>query len=476
MATARPNTTNCRPPESALDTRTPRFCRKTLPWFLLWIVASTAAAQEFGVIQGAATDSSGAPVYGALVFVEAANGTRYTTVTDEKGLFRIESLAFGTYKVKISANDLSDWTASNIPASATPESEPLLAVLEIAPKVTAVTVGVRPEEIAAEQISHQLKQRTLAVIPNFYVSYEDHPAPLSPKQKTRLSMKLLLDPATIAAAFGTAGVQQAKNSYWEYGQGAQGYAKRLGATYFTAVHNLMISSVLAASVLHQDPRYFYSGRGSVPRRSWYAVASAFRTRGDNGEWQPPYAGVLGTVASAEISATYYPGDRPQYALIGRALGFHFAGLMAVNLAQEFLLRKLTTHKPELPPAASTVLREGTPVRLIALTSLTGEESPAGQPATFVLAADLIVDGTVLAKAGDVASGQVRQVSHPQAPGEPIAVMLEAVTLRAGSLDVPLRSGPVRGDAGPLHARELPESGKIELTLFVAKDVPFPNEP
>src|SRR5947208_13426991 len=55
----------------------------------------------------------------------------------------------------------------------------------------------------------------LVVIPNFYVSYENNPAPLSAKQKSRLSFRLLVDPTTIAAAGVAAGIQQAKNSYWE---------------------------------------------------------------------------------------------------------------------------------------------------------------------------------------------------------------------------------------------------------------------
>lgn len=468
-------------PKCTLDKRTPAAtevpaCSRgwAVPAALvfLWCASSPAMAQETGFIQGKVTDSSGAPIYGALVIVKGANGNQYTTVTDDKGLFRISSLAVGSYSVKISASDFSDWIAPKVAASATPEP-PLMISLQIAPQVTEVTVGVPPDEVAAEQLNHQLKQRTLAVIPNYFVSYESQPSPLSPKQKFHLSLKLLLDPATFAAAGITAGIQQGKNSYWEWGQGAEGYAKRFGAAYGTAVHNLVITSVVADSVLHQDPRYFYSGRGTNAQRAWYAVASAFRTRGDNGKWQPPYAGLIGSVASAEISNTYYPGSRTQYSLLGRSLMFHFVGLVGVNLAQEFLLKKVTSHKPESPP--NTVLREGSPVRLIAVHGFSAEEVKDGQTVTFIMAEDLIVDGRVLARAGDIASGQVGQVSRVQGSGEAIGVMLERVMLRADNVDVPLRSTQVRGGAGPLQVRALPESGKIEVTLFVAEDVRFPED-
>src|SRR5262250_1575858 len=194
----------------------------------IWCAGPAAMAQE-GFIHGKVTDQSGAPIYGALVSLGDANGRRYTTITDEKGVFRIASLAVGKYSVRISASGFSDWAGLNIPASTVPESEPLLVVLQIVPNVTEVTVGLPPDELAAEQIRHEMKQRTLMVIPNFYVSYEDHPAPLSPKQKFHLSLRLLVDPTTVAAAGAAAGIQQAKNSYWEWGQGAEGYGKRFAA-------------------------------------------------------------------------------------------------------------------------------------------------------------------------------------------------------------------------------------------------------
>jgi hypothetical protein len=357
-----------------------------------------------------------------------------------------------------------------------PEASALVVVLQVAPEITTIKVGLPPEEVAAEQLNVQLKQRVLGVIPNFYVSYEGDPAPLSPRQKFHLGLRTLVDPVTLAAVGITAGIQQEMNSYPEFGQGMKGYAKRFGAAYGTAATNVMITSVLAQSVLHQDPRYFYRGRGSKAQRAWYAFTSAFRTMGDNGEWQPPYAGVIGTIAAAEISQTYYPGSRTQYTLLGRSLMFHFAGLVGVNLAQEFLLKKLMTNRPQNDPAAgTTVLREGSPVTLIAVGGFGGAEAAPGQTVTFVLGQDLIIGGKVLARTGAVASGQVAQVSSATiASGEARSVSLEQVVLRAANMNVPLRSSQVRGVGGPARYRELPGSDRIELTLFVAQDVQFPD--
>jgi len=451
--------------------------KKALPIALvfLWFVARGALAQAAGSIQGRVTDSSRAPVLGAVVTVEGSDGSPHATVTDVEGAFRISSLALGNYSVRISAAGLADWTAPNVPASVTPESNLLLAVLQVAPEITTVTVGVGKEEVAAEQLNRELKQRVLGVIPNYYVSYENNPAPLSSKQKLHLGLRTLVDPTTFAATGITAGIQQSMNSYHQWGPGSQGYAKRFGAAYGTAATNLMITSVLAESAFHQDPRYFYSGQGTKAQRVWYAIESAFRVRGDNGKWQPPYAGVSGAIAAAEISQLYYPGSRTQYTLLGRSLMFHFAGLVALNLAEELFLKKVTHKAPQLQAAADVpVLREGCPVPLIAVDGFGADGATVGQTVTFVLAQDLILRGKVVARTGDVASGQVGQVSEPKVAGETGSVALQQVTLRAGNVNVPLRSSQGRGAAGPVQYKELLESGKVEVTLFVAQNVQFPE--
>jgi len=441
----------------------------------LFLSAQWVMAQATGSIQGTVTDSSGARIFGAVVAVEGPNGSRSITVTDGEGAFKISSLTLSNYSVKISAAGFSDWSNVNIAASATPESNPVLAVLQVAPEVTSVTVRPSTEELAADQVNQQLKQRVLGVIPNYYVSYEENPAPLSSKQKFRLGLRTLVDPTTFAAAGITASIQQTRNSYWEYGQGTEGFAKRFGAAYLTTSSNLLITSALTSSVLHQDPRYFYSGRGTRAQRAWYAIESAFRAKGNNGRWQPPYSSVIGTIGAAEFSQVYYPGSRTQYSLLGRSLMFHFGGLVALNLAQELFLKRLTHNAPDDRSVAEVpVLREGSPVPLIAVDGFSAEGAAVGQTVTFVLAEDLTVLGKVVARTGDVASGQVTQVGAG-APSDARSIALQRVMLRAGNVNVPLRSSQVRGGDGPVQYKELPDSGKVEVKLFVAQSVQFPNE-
>jgi Carboxypeptidase regulatory-like domain len=455
--------------------RPTRYAALALAALPLLFCGQLALAQETGLIQGKVTDSSDAPILGAVVTVSGADGNPRMTATDIEGAFQVSSLPPGNYNVKISASGLSDWTASDVTVSVPPEPKLLLAVMQVAPNITTVTVGLSPEELAEEQIKQETQQRVMGIIPNYFVAYQNNAAPLSPKQKFHLSFKLLTDPTTFAAVGITAGIQQAKNSYYQFGQGSKGFGKRLGAAYGTAATSLLLTSVAADSVLHQDPRYFYSGQGTRKQRAWYAVKSAFRARGDNGKWQPPYAGLIGTIAAAEISNVYYPGSRTQYTLLGRSLMFHFAGAIALNLGEELLLKRFTSHAPAKTAANRPALREGSPVTLIAVDGFDSKAATAGQTVTFVLAEDLTQSGTVLARTGDVAAGLMTQVSPPASSDPAGTIMLQNVNLRAGgAINVPLRSNQIRGESTPVQYKELRGSGKIEVTLFVAQTVLFPG--
>jgi hypothetical protein len=445
-------------------------CHRAIVFFMLFAIAS-AIAQKLGSIQGTVHDVSGAPILGAVVSVQSSDGTPHTTATSEDGSFAISSLPPGNYTVKISANELSDWTASDIPSI---DSSPLAAVLNVAPSVTSVTVGLSPQEVATEQLARAEKQRAFGVIPNFFVTYDKNPAPLSAKQKLQLGLKTSIDPAVLGAALLTAGIQQAQNSFREYGQGAEGFGKRFGAQYATVVNGVFLGTVVMDSIFRQDPRYFYSGQGTRLDRLRYALKASFLVKGDNGRWQFPYADITGTIVAAEVSQTYLPGNRSQQSLLERGLAFHFGGRLLLSLGEEFLFKKFTTHAPPDKVAANVpVLREGTPVPLIAVSSLT-EGTVAGQTVSFVLAHDLTVDGKVLAKTGDVASGQVGKVDTPNSASAAANVGLENVRLRVGAIDVPLRSSQVRGTTGLMEYKELPDSHRIAVTLYVATSVRFPE--
>ena len=208
-------------------------------------------------------------------------------------------------------------------------------------------------EVAEGQIKEEEKQRVLGFVPNFYVSYVPDAAPLNSKQKFELAWRSTLDPVTFILTGAIAGVQQAQNDFSGYGQGAQGYGKRFGATYADAVTNTFIGSAILPSLLKQDPRYFYKGSGGVRSRIIYAIANAVICKGDNGRWQANYSNILGSLAAGGISNLYYPAqDRNGAGLTFENAAIEIGASAAANLLQEFVIRKLTpnvrSHDPVKP--------------------------------------------------------------------------------------------------------------------------------
>ena len=215
-------------------------------------------------------------------------------------------------------------------------------MLTIPTQVTEVHVGLTADELADVQIKEQVNQRVLGFIPNFYVSYVPNAAPISSKQKFELAWRSAVDPVTLAGVGVLAGLEQASDRWGAYGQGAQGYGKRYGATYVNIFSGTFIGGAILPSLLKQDPRYFYKGRGSKMSRFFYAMGNSVICKGDNGKWQPNYSNVLGSFASAGIASLYYPAnDRHGSSFILSTALIRLGETSLAGVLQELVFPKLT---------------------------------------------------------------------------------------------------------------------------------------
>jgi hypothetical protein len=313
----------------------------------------------------------------------------------------------------------------------------------------------------------------LGVFPNFFVSYQPNAAPLTAAQKFQLGWKTIIDPEILISSALTAGIEQLRHTYREFGQGTEGYAKLLGADYADTVNGVFIGRILTQSVFHQDPRYFYKGTGGFGARVLYAFATAFVVKGDNGRWQPDYSDVIGGLASGEISTLYYPASSRTGLRLFHNVLLGFAGRASDHLLQEFVYRKISTHVPKIAARSQPVLREGTPVSLISVEDLRSATPQSSKPITFVLAKSLDAEGVTVANAGSRATGQLTYTPiSPNASGtaETIGLSLANVHLKIGQAEVPLRSTPQKGSAGTLEYHWVEDTGRIALVLYIDRNV------
>jgi hypothetical protein len=159
---------------------------------------------------------------------------------------------------------------------------------------------------AQDQLQAQEKQRVFGVMATFNTTTNKDALPLSTAQKYQLFFKSASDPwPFLLAGFG-AGIDQAQDSFPEYGQGMQGYAKRFGAAYTDYFTGNLLGNAVLASIMKEDPRYFQKGTGSFTSRFLWAATSTVWCKRDNATWGPNYANVLGNLMGAAVSNLYYP--------------------------------------------------------------------------------------------------------------------------------------------------------------------------
>ncbi len=148
-------------------------------------------------------------------------------------------------------------------------------------------------------------ERLFLVVPAFGITNQKTPPPLTVRQKFGLASRQAFDPFMWLSTGIQAGLSQAGNEFPQYGQGSAGYGRRYGAAMLDVVSG-GFSSTAYSVLLHQDPRYFRLGTGSIPRRVFYSVAQQLSAHGDSGHRQFNWSNVLGTFTSSAISNAYYP--------------------------------------------------------------------------------------------------------------------------------------------------------------------------
>ena len=203
---------------------------------------------------------------------------------------------------------------SGPPSTSAPDAPVPAAQDDIAPGVTpagqqnATPRPLTQQEKAELQLRQQEKQRIAGVVPNFNVSYNADAAPLSSKQKLHLAFHTAVDPVSFGVAAFDAGLSQAEDDFPGYGQGAQGYAKRFGASYADNFDGTMLGNAIFPILLKQDPRYFRRGKGRFTTRFLYSISTTVWCKNDNGSHGPNYSNILGNLAAGGISNLYYPAS------------------------------------------------------------------------------------------------------------------------------------------------------------------------
>jgi hypothetical protein len=133
--------------------------------------------------------------------------------------------------------------------------------------------------------------------------------PITVKQKFTIAAKDSFDYPLLGLAAVLAAEQQWANTNPSFGQGWAGYGRRVGVEYADQAIGNMMTEGIFPSLLHEDPRYFRRGYGTVWSRTWYAATRVFVTRTDAGGTRFNFSEVAGNAVGTAISNAYTPDQR-----------------------------------------------------------------------------------------------------------------------------------------------------------------------
>jgi hypothetical protein len=129
--------------------------------------------------------------------------------------------------------------------------------------------------------------------------------PLTQHERNLLYGKSLINPVWYFKGGLSAAQNQWKDKPAEWGQGASGYGRRYGdimgqyAIQKTTMFGL-------ESLLHEDNRYFGSGKKGFWPRTGYALKSSILARHDDGQRYPSVSLLAGYASGAFLSRTWQP--------------------------------------------------------------------------------------------------------------------------------------------------------------------------
>lgn len=194
------------------------------------------------------------------------------------------------------------------------------------------------------------KDRMFGFMPAYgMVEAGRQPPPLTSGQKFKLASQYL-NLYTVFFVAAEAGVNQARNSPSDYGQGAEGYGKRYGAGFADGLSDGLFVTGVYPTLLRQDPRYYRMDSGGFTHRFGYAATRILVTRQDSGRKAFNFSQVLGSFSSSTLAMTYYPKSQRDFSDVAERAGIQFAFDAGFNVLKEFYpdIERILFHKKRKP--------------------------------------------------------------------------------------------------------------------------------
>jgi len=174
--------------------------------------------------------------------------------------------------------------------------------------------------------------------------------PLTQGERNQRYLKSLTNPVLYFKGAFSGAIDHANHKPEEWEQGASGYGKRVANILGQYGIQRTVTFGLS-SALHEDNRYFGSGKKGFWRRTGYAVENSFLARHDNGKQYPSISLVAGFAAAAFVSRAWQPPSTQSMGDGAVSFGYTMGYNVLTCVAKEFLpdiLRPLARKRKSKP--------------------------------------------------------------------------------------------------------------------------------
>lgn len=148
--------------------------------------------------------------------------------------------------------------------------------------------------------------------------------------------KLAAGRSWIGVATAATGLWHPESTEPDAPQIPEGFSTRFGVAVADNTLGSFMTTAVAPSLFHQDPRYFAKGSGNgFASRAAYAASRTLVTRGDSGRSQFNYSRVAGTAGAVGISNLYNSSTDHSVSGALTSIGIRLAVDAAANELREF---------------------------------------------------------------------------------------------------------------------------------------------
>lgn len=159
--------------------------------------------------------------------------------------------------------------------------------------------------------------------------------PLTQKERSSMFAESLINPILYLKAAASAGVNQWTDTPEEWEQGASGYGKRYGDILGQyAIRETVMFGF--ESLLHEDNRYFNSGKQGFWPRTGYALSSGLLARHDNGKRYPSVSLLIGFASGAYLSRFWQPQSADSVGDAAVSFGISMGWNVGMGVVKEYL--------------------------------------------------------------------------------------------------------------------------------------------